>query len=152
MKLHRAAIFIVMFIHDICADDEQYKILYCKTNFMLEVNGTAVSGGTNKQSQTAKLTLKSVRAGQIVIKGSIGGYVCMDRNGVVSAKTTYVQSDCVFNETLLPNNYNSYSAAEHLNPETRANMHLAIDKAGNVRSGKRTAKTNNSAQWLVLVE
>ncbi|KAL4617851.1 fibroblast growth factor 21-like isoform X1 [Arapaima gigas] len=83
----------------------------------LEMAPDGIVRGTPIQTANSVLELRSVRAGQTVIRGvSSSLYLCADERGQLRGQRTYAEADCTFNELLLEDGYTLFLSVRHRLP------------------------------------
>ncbi|XP_035262642.1 fibroblast growth factor 21-like isoform X1 [Anguilla anguilla] len=73
-----------------------------RQGLFLEMGTDGTVRGTPEQTANSVLELRSVRAGETVIRGVLSSlYLCVDRTGRLRGERLYMEADCTFNESLL---------------------------------------------------
>ncbi|XP_034563133.1 fibroblast growth factor 21 [Notolabrus celidotus] len=80
--------------------------------------------GSDAQSLNSVMELKSVKPGNIVIKGQLSSlFLCMDGGGLLRGQRHYVEADCTFTELLLADGYTRFLSSHHQVPVSLASKH-----------------------------
>lgn len=105
--------------------------MYVKNAYLrLGVDGH-ISGVQDDTSPETVLQRSSVTVGKVKIQGvTTCMYLCMDLCGIPYASREF-SDECVFNEMIEENHYNSYSSAKYSN--SRRTFYLGLNKIGKAR-------------------
>ncbi|XP_066904970.1 fibroblast growth factor 7 [Halyomorpha halys] len=108
------------------------KIRMVVSNFYLRLSHDGRVIGTQEESSPETvLQRSSVTVGKVKIQGvATCMYLCMDICGFPYASKEYSE-ECVFNEMIEENHYNSYSSAKYSN--ARRTLYLGLNKRGQGR-------------------
>lgn len=80
--------------------------------------------GSDIQTAYSLLELKSVRTGEVVIRGRRSSlYLCVDSRGNLRGQSYYTDTDCTFRELLLADGYTRYIASHYGLPVSLAAKH-----------------------------
>ncbi|XP_033963250.1 fibroblast growth factor 21-like [Pseudochaenichthys georgianus] len=80
--------------------------------------------GSDAQTPHSVLELKSVKTGEIVIKGlSSSLFLCMDSDSHLRGQGLYSEDDCTFRELLLADGYTRFISSHHGFPVSLAPRH-----------------------------
>ncbi|XP_056608986.1 fibroblast growth factor 21 [Triplophysa dalaica] len=75
----------------------------------LEINADGSVSGSSVQSPNCVLELRSVKAGETVIKGvATSLFLCMDSEGKLRGQRGFAEKDCVFQELILEDGYTCF--------------------------------------------
>lgn len=105
--------------------------MYVKNrNLQILPDGT-VNGTTDDNSAYSILQRTTVGIGQIKIQGvATCQYLCMSSCGLLYGSKEFSE-ECVFNETITQNNFNTYSSRKYSN--RRKTLYLALNQRGKSR-------------------
>ncbi|XP_036391995.1 fibroblast growth factor 21-like [Megalops cyprinoides] len=85
-----------------------------RQGLFLEMDKDGTVKGSPIQTANSALELRSVRAGETVIRGvSSSLYLCMDRAGHLRGQGLYTEADCTFRELLLENGYTLFLSRQN---------------------------------------
>ncbi|XP_044741564.1 uncharacterized protein LOC123302612 [Chrysoperla carnea] len=102
------------------------------TNRLLQILSDGTVNGTNDDSIYTILQRIPVKVGQLRIQGVAScQYLCIDACGILYGSRDFNNEDCVFNEMIETNHYNTYSSAKYSNKNRT--MYLALTKTGQPR-------------------
>lgn len=105
--------------------------MYVKNAYLRLGADGQVSGVQDDTSPETVLQRSSVTVGRVKIQGvTTCMYLCMDACGQPYASKEFYD-ECVFNEMIEENHYNSYSSAKYSNP--RRTLYLGLNKQGKAR-------------------
>ncbi|AAS18160.1 unknown [Singapore grouper iridovirus] len=130
---------------------EASQILYCKTTYMLTINGTVVGSTNIKETPTNKIVMAYQGTTVTIKSASDNYYVCMYSGGTVYGRLGSLAADCEFTEHIdqKKHGYKSYSSKHHKAP-TGNRMYLAINRRGKVLNGQKALPPAPSTKWLIL--
>ncbi|XP_041093649.1 fibroblast growth factor 21-like [Polyodon spathula] len=85
-----------------------------RTALHLQIDPEGSVSGSAEQNAYTLLEIRSVQPGVTVIRGlSSAQYLCMDHSGRLHGARRYRESDCSFQELLLPDGYSIFLSARH---------------------------------------
>uniref|UniRef100_F6Y3G3 Fibroblast growth factor n=1 Tax=Ciona intestinalis TaxID=7719 RepID=F6Y3G3_CIOIN len=123
------------------------RMLYCKNGFNLQIlrNGR-ISGTQESHNQYAVLEFISTGIGSLTIRGVASGlYLAMNSKGRLYASETF-NRECIFYETVLENNQNTFESFAHRNGSKKC--YIALGRHGRPKQGCRLHPNNRHSQFL----
>ncbi|XP_007518870.2 fibroblast growth factor 4 [Erinaceus europaeus] len=118
--------------------------LYCNVGigFHLQVLPGGRVGGVHADTADSLLELSPVERGVVSIFGVTSRYfVAMDDKGRLYGSPFFTE-ECMFQETLLANNYNAYESFPH------PGLFIALSKNGRAKKGNRVSPTMKVTHFL----
>lgn len=105
--------------------------MYIKNRFLQILPDGTVNGTTDERSVYAILQRTTVDIGQVKIQGiATCQYICMANCGLLYGSKEY-SDECVFNESISPSFFNSYSSRKYSNK--KRTLYLALNRRGQSR-------------------
>ncbi|CAL8263884.1 unnamed protein product [Arctogadus glacialis] len=85
-----------------------------RRGLFLEMSADGQVTGSAAQTPLSVLELRSVRAGDTVIRARLSSlYLCVDRAGHLTGQRQYTESDCTFREVILEDGYTHFLSVHH---------------------------------------
>ncbi|XP_056433555.1 fibroblast growth factor 21 [Gadus chalcogrammus] len=144
-------------------DQVRERHLYTESHrrgLFLEMSPDGQVTGSAAQTPLSVLELRSVRAGDTVIRARLSSlYLCVDRAGHLTGQRQYTESDCTFREVILEDGYTHFLSVHHRLPISLAPRHspgrqgLRFSRFLPLRSSlseERVAEAPQTAQALNL--
>ncbi|CAL8379664.1 fibroblast growth factor 21 [Gadus morhua] len=108
-------------------DQVRERHLYTESHrrgLFLEMSPDGQVTGSAAQTPLSVLELRSVRAGDTVIRARLSSlYLCVDRAGHLTGQRQYTESDCTFREVILEDGYTHFLSVHHGLPISLAPRH-----------------------------
>ncbi|KAK5850754.1 hypothetical protein PBY51_001605 [Eleginops maclovinus] len=129
VQLHFSLSFYLTDSNPILSFDNQVREVHLYTDnhrrgMYLQMTPDGRVSGSDAQTLHSVLELKSVKTGEVVIKGQSSSlFLCMDIGGHLRGQGLYSEDDCSFRELLLADGYTRLISSHHGFPVSLAPRH-----------------------------